>query len=78
VWYPYKKQACLLAARTRKIHVIYANALAVRASYVAARIVFLYMKIFVCFIKQARLLAIVSKLGGRGGAAGRVMIAFYG
>jgi hypothetical protein len=27
-------------------------------------IVFLYMKIFVCFVKQACLLAIVSKLGG--------------
>jgi hypothetical protein len=36
-----------------------------------ASIIFLYMKIFVCLIKQARLLAIISKLGG-------VTIAFYG
>jgi hypothetical protein len=43
-------------------YVVYANAL----SYVIACIVFLYMKIFVCLIKQASLLSIVSKFGGGG------------
>jgi hypothetical protein len=38
--------------------------IAAHASYVVACIVFLSMKIFVCFLKQAFLLAIVSKLGG--------------
>jgi hypothetical protein len=32
-----------------------------------ACIIFLYMKIFVCFIKQACFLAIMSKFGGGGG-----------
>jgi hypothetical protein len=46
--------------------------IAAHASYVVACIVFLSMKIFVCFLKQAFLLAIVSKLGGG------VKTAFYG
>jgi hypothetical protein len=29
-----------------------------------ARIIFVYMKMFVCLIKQASLLAIISKFGG--------------
>jgi hypothetical protein len=37
--------------------------IAAHTSYVVACIVFLYMKIFACFIKQACLLAIISKLG---------------
>jgi hypothetical protein len=36
------------------------------ASYLVACIVFLYMKISVCFIRQAHLLAIVSKFVGGG------------
>jgi hypothetical protein len=44
--------------------VVYASAIAARVSYEEACIVFLYMKIFVCFTKEARLLAIVSKFGG--------------
>jgi hypothetical protein len=42
----------------------YVNANAL--SYVVAGIVFLHMKIFVCLIKQACLLAIFSKFGGWG------------
>jgi hypothetical protein len=52
---------------------IYANAHSIarkQVSYVVGGIVFLCMKIFVCFIQQAHLLAIVSKLGGRGGGGG--------
>jgi hypothetical protein len=41
---------------------LYANAL----SYEIACIVFGYMKIFVCLIKQSRMVAIISKFGGRG------------
>jgi hypothetical protein len=36
----------------------------VRESFAVACIVFIYMKIFVCLIKQAHLLAIISKFGG--------------
>jgi hypothetical protein len=62
-------KTCLLAcsARERTMYVVYANAhssVREHASFVVACIVFLYMKIFVCFIKQACLLAIVSKFGG--------------
>jgi hypothetical protein len=35
-----------------------------RDTYVVACVVFLCMKIFVCFMKQACLLAIISKFGG--------------
>jgi hypothetical protein len=41
-------------------YVVHANAL----SYAIACTVFLYMKIFVCLVKQACLLAIASKFGG--------------
>jgi hypothetical protein len=44
----------------RASYVVYANAL----RYVIACIVFLDLKIFVCLIKQASLLAIISKFGG--------------
>jgi hypothetical protein len=37
--------------------------IAARASHVVACIVFICKKIFACFIKQACLLAIISKLG---------------
>jgi hypothetical protein len=50
-------QACRRAS-----YVVYANAL----SYVIACVIFLYLKIFVCLIKQASLLAIISKFVGRG------------
>jgi hypothetical protein len=43
--------------------ICHVKALAVCASYVVACIALLYMKIFVYFIKQACLLAIVSKWG---------------
>jgi hypothetical protein len=42
-------------------------------SFVVACIVFLSMKIFVCFIKQVCLLAIISKFGGGG-----LTMAFFG
>jgi hypothetical protein len=51
------------------MYVVYANAHSVceHASYVAACVIFLYVKIFVCFITQPRLLAIISKFVGGGG-----------
>jgi hypothetical protein len=61
--------------RAHEIYVVYANAkmpMQEHVSYVVACTIFLYKKIFVCFIKQAHLLAIVSKLGGG------VTIALYG
>jgi hypothetical protein len=54
-------------AGMRASYVVYANA----RSYEISCIVFLYMKIFVFLIKQASLLAIISKFGG-------LTIAFYG
>jgi hypothetical protein len=58
--------------RTPKIYVAYANAhCSTYKLYVVACTVFHYMKILVCFIKPARLLAIVSKFGA-------LMIAFNG
>jgi hypothetical protein len=61
-------QACVLLACRHASYVVYANAL----RYMMACNVFLYMKIFVCLIKQASLLAIISKLGGG------LTLAFYG
>jgi hypothetical protein len=65
--YVFLKQACLLAACAQAMwympmHIV----------ELIACIIFLYMKIFVCLIKQACLLAIISKFGGG------LTIVFYG
>jgi hypothetical protein len=55
-------EAC--KARARSMWYMPVHKQRARATYEKACIVFLKMKIFVCFIKEACLLAIISKWGG--------------